>query len=81
MVLGVAVSGALFSFYESKAAALYALQGQSGMMLSSNAFTYALHRTFVVAAMVALISMTASLTKGKVRTERQKGEEPQNRIT
>ncbi len=66
MVIGVAVSGALFSFYQNKMTEVYSSQGQSGVILSNNAFSYALHITFVTAAIVALIAMTASFIKGKV---------------
>ena len=72
MVLGVAVSGALFSYFQSKAEKLYALSGQSGNLLESNAFIYALHITALVAAAVAVIAMIASFTKGKVLTETEK---------
>jgi EmrB/QacA subfamily drug resistance transporter len=59
MVMGVAVSGALFSLFEDKAAA-------AGLP-ADGAFPYALHNTFLVAAGIALLSMTASLFKGRTR--------------
>jgi len=66
MALGVAISGAFFSFFEGKAK-------ESVPALSQNEiFTYALHLTFLIAAFVALIAMTASLVKGKVKTEKEK---------
>lgn len=72
MVLGVAVSGALFSHYEAQAKALYASRGQTGHLLQTNAFLYALHLTFLAAAVIALLAMTASFVKGKVKTEKEK---------
>ena len=67
MVMGVAVSGALFSFYQSKAMALYSKQGQTGALLHSSTFTYSLHLTFLTAASVAIIAMIASYLKGKAK--------------
>lgn len=72
MVLGVAVSGALFSFYDSRAKQFYALQGQSGTLLSNHSFAYALHITFITASGGALIAMIAPFIKGKVMTEKEK---------
>lgn len=73
MVLGVAVSGSLFSFFEDKAAGLYLSRGLSGDQLQASVFTYALHFTFLAAAAVALLAVIASFVKGKVRTEQEKG--------
>lgn len=68
MVMGVAVSGALFSLNLNKANGLYAAKGFHGLFLRQTAFTYALHFTFLVASTIAVLAMTASLVKGKVRT-------------
>ena len=72
MVLGVAVSGALFSYFQGKAEKLYTFKGQTGNLLQSSAFIYALHITALVAAAVAIAAMIASFTKGKVLTENEK---------
>ena len=72
MVLGVAVSGALFSNTQNKAVQIFAAQGQTGALLSSNAFIYALHLTALVAVAVAIAAMIASLVKGRVPTEADK---------
>ena len=72
MVLGVAVSGALFSHAQSKAETLFSAQGQTGALLTSNAFIYALHLTALVAVAVALAAMVASFVKGRVPTESDK---------
>lgn len=67
MVLGVAISNALFSFQSSRAEFIYSAQGLKGAELHQATFLYALHFTFLAAAGVALISMLVSLQKGKVR--------------
>ncbi len=69
MCLGVAVSGALFSTFESNATAALMAQGQTGELLQNNAFISALHFTFIAAAVVALLSMTASLIKQNVQPQ------------
>lgn len=68
MVMGVAVSGALFNLNSSHAEAVYSAQGLSGPLLEQTSFTYGLHVTFIAAAIVALLAMGASLVKGRVRT-------------
>ncbi|MFB0921010.1 MAG: MFS transporter [Oscillospiraceae bacterium] len=72
MVLGVAVSGALFSHAQSRAETLFSSQGQTGAVLTSNAFIYAMHVTALVAVAVAIAAMVASFVKGKVPTEADK---------
>ncbi|HEX3039360.1 MAG TPA: MFS transporter [Caproiciproducens sp.] len=69
MVLGVAVSGALFSLNYNRAGLLYGAQGLKAAELQQASFLYALHFTFLTAAGVALLSMLVSLKKGKVRTK------------
>jgi EmrB/QacA subfamily drug resistance transporter len=64
MVMGVAVSGALFSFLETRAMGRFEHLGRTGSLLHSSAFVFALHDTFLTAAAVALLAMTASLLKG-----------------
>lgn len=64
MVMGVAVSGALFSYLQSSAADQFEHAGQAGIQLQSSAFVFAMHYTFLAAAVVALLAMTASLLKG-----------------
>jgi EmrB/QacA subfamily drug resistance transporter len=72
MALGVAVSGALFGFFNNKAQAIFALSGQTGTRLTDSVFSYAFHLTLYAAVAAALISMIASLIKGRVMTEKQK---------
>jgi drug resistance transporter, EmrB/QacA subfamily len=68
MVMGVAVSGALFSCFQSKGITVFARLGQTGVSLHNNAFTYALHLTFLIASCVALVSMAFSMFKGKEKS-------------
>lgn len=75
MVMGIAVSGALFSFLQSKATVLYASQGQTDTLLQNNAFVYAMQITFRAAAIVALIAMIASFVKGTAKPEQEKQSE------
>jgi MFS family permease len=69
MVLGVAVSGALFSLNFNRAGLLYGAQGLKAPELQQASFLYALHFTFLTAAGVAVLSMLVSLKKGKLRTK------------
>jgi EmrB/QacA subfamily drug resistance transporter len=71
MALGVAVSGALFTFVQDEAQGTYAAQGIDGAALQSAAFADALQVTFLAAAGVALIAMAVSLVKGRVKTQRE----------
>lgn len=77
MALGVAVSGALFTFVQSGAERTYGAQGVAGAALQSAAFADALQVTFVVSAGVALASMAVSLVKGRVKTQREIEQERQ----
>lgn len=72
MAMGIAVSGALFSFFNEAAQEAFSSLGQTGTELFQNSFSYALHRTYLAAAIVALLAMTASLVKGRVFTERER---------
>jgi hypothetical protein len=67
MAVGVAVSGAMFSYYKNSNMNKLSALGQSGKLLETNSFTHALHYTFLVAAIVSLLAMVASFTKGKVK--------------
>jgi len=69
MALGVAVSGALFSFIQAGAKASLSAQGMTGSALDTAAFIQGMHITFLAAAVVALVAMAASLTKGHVKTQ------------
>lgn len=77
MVLGVASSGALFTFFSGRANSAYAVS-LSGTALQQASFTYGLHITFLAAAAVAALAMAASLIKGRVRTEVEKKIETEN---
>ncbi len=65
MVMGVSISGALFSALLNKENSLYTSQGLSGAAMQQAAFTYALHYTFIAAGIIALLAMAASSAKGK----------------
>ncbi|MDP4095003.1 MAG: MFS transporter [Bacillota bacterium] len=69
MVIGIAISGAVFSASQNKALTSCASQGISDAVIKDRAFTHGLHVTFVAAIIVALIAMIASLVKGNTRTE------------
>jgi MFS family permease len=71
MALGVALSGALFSFFEARSETVRAAQGLSGTALSDRIFADALQYTFLAAAGMAILAMTASLVKGNVKTAQQ----------
>ncbi|HEX2925777.1 MAG TPA: MFS transporter, partial [Ruminiclostridium sp.] len=75
MVMGVAVSGALFSANESKAVISFASQRLTDSVLKDKAFVYALHVTFMAAVVAVLVAMAASWVKGKVKTEKEKAGE------
>ncbi len=64
MVLGVAFSGLLFSLFAGRAGGT----GTAALAEASpDVFVLAMRGTFVVAAIVALGAMVASLTKGRIR--------------
>ncbi|HEX9063342.1 MAG TPA: MFS transporter [Clostridia bacterium] len=67
MVIGVAISGAVFSTSSIHADLIFSAKGLSGLSLFNSSFTYALHITFIVAGFVALAAFTASLVKGAVK--------------
>jgi EmrB/QacA subfamily drug resistance transporter len=71
MVLGVALSGALFSILSNRANALFTTEGVQGSALQQSAFIYALHYTYLAAVALAILAMVASLTKGRVLTGRE----------
>ena len=67
MVLGVAVSGALFSMNSNRAKVIYTEKGLKGLPLQQASFIYAIHITFITAAVVALLAMAASFVRGNVK--------------
>ncbi|WP_366922904.1 MFS transporter [Metallumcola ferriviriculae] len=64
MVLGVAISGAIFSSRLDHLKESLAASGLAGTALQHQAFTGALHTTFIVAAAIAVIGVFASLVRG-----------------
>lgn len=72
MVLGVATSGALFTFFSGRATSVYAAARLAGAALQQASFIYALHITFIAASAVALLAMGASFVKGRVKTEKER---------
>ncbi len=71
MVLGVAISGALFTMNSIRANAFYGAQGLKEEALRQASFIYALQITFTTAAAIALLAMATSLIKGKMKKERK----------
>ncbi|WP_020614074.1 MFS transporter [Sediminispirochaeta bajacaliforniensis] len=65
MALGIAVSGALFTFSQKRLTILLSGRGMHGTMLQATAFAGALHATFLAASAVAILAMAASLVKGR----------------
>ena len=65
MVIGVGLSSALFTLFAGQAPGL-AAEGMAGLIAQKASFIYALRLTFIVASVVAIAAMAASLTKGKV---------------
>ena len=64
MVMGVAVSGTLFTAIQSKVLMKLVSKGLSDSALTEEAFIHALHVTFMAAVAVALMAMAASVVKG-----------------
>ncbi|MCL6591266.1 MAG: MFS transporter [Firmicutes bacterium] len=69
MVLGVALSGALFTSSQAWLAAQGKTEGLGGEQLAQFAFTGALHTTYAAGASIALIGVITSLNKGPTRSE------------
>jgi MFS family permease len=66
MVIGVGLSGALFSVFSGLAGSA-GPEALTGIAIDKASFSQGLHMTFVVASIVALGAMAASLTKGKAK--------------
>ena len=66
MVLGVAISGALFTSRENWLNNVLAARGLSGVELKVQAFTGALHYTYLVGAVFAGIAVFTSLVRGSL---------------
>ncbi len=71
MVMGVAVSGALFSSSQNNAMAIFASQGMTDSLQKGNAFIYALHITFTAAVIVSFMAVIASFVKGRSMGEKR----------
>ncbi|HEX3044116.1 MAG TPA: MFS transporter [Bacillota bacterium] len=69
MVIGVALSGALFTSSQNWLTAQGKTQGLGGVQLTNFAFTGALHTTYIVGAFIALVGVATSLSKGPTRSE------------
>lgn len=67
MVLGVAISGALFTSSHNWLKNMWKAKGLSGLKLEETAFTGALHITYLVGAIFAFMAMITSLIKGSTR--------------
>ncbi len=65
MVLGVALSGAIFHAATRSAGTRLAADGFSGIELERATATFGVHAAFFAAALTAALAMTASLKKGK----------------
>ena len=68
MVLGVGISGALFTWLAGWTGSQSAESSLTSTTAGQTAFIHAMHVTYIVAAVIALIAMAASFTKGKVKT-------------
>jgi EmrB/QacA subfamily drug resistance transporter len=69
MVLGVAISGTIFSSSHDWFMTLLKVKGLSGVQLEKAAFIGALHVTYIVGAIFASIGVITSLIKGSTRSE------------
>ncbi len=69
MVLGVAISGAIFSSHRNYLIRLMETQGLSGVELKVQAFTGAMHLTFLVAAGIAATGILTSLVRGPLNSK------------
>ena len=65
MVMGVAISGAVFNFSSGKAQAVFAAQGMTGLKLKQSSFIRGMQFTILAAVVIALLSMLFSLLQGK----------------
>lgn len=72
MVLGIAVSGAIFNSQRSHLAISFAAAGMKGEELRIRAFTGALNLSYTVAAILASIAVITSLVKGSTKTKTDK---------
>lgn len=64
MVLGVAISGAIFTSQQNHLTNVLSAKGLTGAELKIEAFTGAFHLTFLVAALLAVIAVFTSLVRG-----------------
>jgi len=67
MVLGIAISGAVFTGQQNYLNATLKLQGIVGETLRIQSFTGAFHLTYLMAGCLALIAVAASLTRGSLK--------------
>jgi MFS family permease len=65
MVMGVAVSGAVFNFSSGKARTAFAARGMTRLMLKQSAFIKGMQFTILAAVVTALFSMLFALLQGK----------------
>ncbi len=72
MVLGAAVSGAVFAGYQNYLTHALALEGVTGAQLKTEAFTGAMHLAYLVAAGIAVIAAITSMVRGPVNREASK---------
>ncbi len=76
MVVGTAVSGAMFSGRQASLTAALKAKGIAGSALQVQSFTGAFHFAYVMAGIFALIAAGASLTRGPLHTGSGTGETP-----
>lgn len=67
MVLGVAISGAIFTSHKDLLLKALHVKGLSGGALQQAAFVGALHLAYTVGALLAILGVIASLVRGKTR--------------
>jgi EmrB/QacA subfamily drug resistance transporter len=71
MVLGVAISGALFSSRQAYLSKVLAAQGLTAAEIKTQAFIGAMQFTFLFAAALALVAVFTSLVRGPLNTNKQ----------
>lgn len=73
MVLGVAISGAVFTNHMAYLAKVLSGKGLTGQELKVSAFTGAMHLAFIVSAAIAVLAVITSLIRGPLTTGNMNG--------
>lgn len=78
MVLGVAISGAVFTSYMTHLTKTLSDQGVTGQALKTESFIGAIHLAFLVAAGIAVLAVFTSLIRGAQKSVHQPGQNHPN---